>query len=100
MLHTVGPIVPDGRPTPVQRAALASCYASCLDAADAAALPSVAFCCISTGVFGYPKADAAATAVAAVRSWFAAHPATSVRLVVFNVFGAEDEALYRELLHA
>ena len=60
VLHTVGPIVPKTflgratRPTSVHRAQLAQCYKSCLRLADEMGVKSIAFCCISTGLFGYP----------------------------------------------
>lgn len=53
VIHTVGPIA-NGRPTLQHRDQLASCYRACLDAAAAAGDTSIAFCCISTGVFGFP----------------------------------------------
>ena len=95
VIHTVGPIAA-GAPTALHRAQLASSYLSCLDAAAAEGLASLAFCCISTGVFGFPQREAAQIAVRTVRAWLDAHDAALV--VVFNVFSARDEALYRELL--
>lgn len=68
ILHTVGPIVENGRPSRRQREQLASCYTSCLDLAAEQGLHSVAFCSISTGVFGFPIEEAAPVAVTAVRS--------------------------------
>ena len=96
IVHTVGPIV-QGTPNELQRAQLASCYTSCLDAARAHSCRSIAFCCISTGVFGYPPREAAQLAIDTVASWLDAHDKAEVD-VVFDVFGAGDEALYRELL--
>ena len=58
---------------------------------------SVAFCCISTGVFGFPQEEAAPLAVRTVRAWLDAHPDAGLR-VVFDVFGERDEGLYRTLL--
>lgn len=96
VIHTVGPIA-DGRPTDTHRRQLAECYRACLDAAAAAGLSSIAFCCISTGVFGFPQEEAASIAVAAVRRWLDEHPDASMT-VVFNVFSETDESLYRPLL--
>lgn len=93
VLHTVGPIVPDGRPTGEQRAELAGCYDACLNVAADLGLRSIVFCAISTGVFGYPKDDAATVAVAAVRAWLERHPGT-VDHVVFDVFSETDESVY------
>ncbi|WP_066828880.1 macro domain-containing protein [Collinsella ihumii] len=67
------------------------------DAAAAESLASVAFCCISTGVFGFPQAEAAQIAVEAVRAWLDANPDAGLR-VVFDVFLDEDLAIYRRLL--
>lgn len=96
VIHTVGPIA-DGRPTDTHRRQLAESYRACLDAAAAAGLASIAFCCISTGVFGFPQAEAASIAVATVRRWLNEHPDTTMT-VVFNVFSETDESLYRPLL--
>jgi O-acetyl-ADP-ribose deacetylase (regulator of RNase III) len=93
VMHTVGPMVPDGRPTPEQRAQLAGCYESCLDVAADLGLRSVVFCAISTGVFGYPKVEAAGVAVEAVRGWLDRH-AGAIDDVVFDVFSEADEAVY------
>jgi O-acetyl-ADP-ribose deacetylase (regulator of RNase III) len=84
VLHTVGPIVPDGRPTREQQIQLADCYESCLSVAAELGLRSVVFCAISTGVFGYPKDEAACIAVDTVRAWTARHtgaPRRGVRCV-------------------
>ena len=96
VIHTVGPIA-NGMPSPTHRAQLAQCYRSCLDAASEHGLHSIAFCCISTGVFGFPADEAARLAVRTVRAWLDEHPDAGMT-VVFNVFLASDEALYREQL--
>ncbi len=96
VIHTVGPIV-SGAVQPGQADQLASCYTSCLDAAAACACTSIAFCCISTGVFGYPQEQAARIAVETVHAWLSAHPDANID-IVFDVFSGEDERLYRELL--
>ena len=57
---------------------------------------SIAFCCISTGVLGFPQREAAKIAVNTVADWRARTGASLA--VVFNVFHETDEALYRELL--
>ena len=97
VLHTVGPIVENGHPSRRQREQLSSCYTSCLDLAAEQELGSVAFCSISTGVFGFPIEVAAPIAVAAVRSWLDKHPETEMT-VVFDVFSEHDEQVYREAL--
>ena len=95
VIHTVGPIA-KGHPTNRHKKQLASCYTSCLDAAAAKNACSVAFCCISTGAFGFPQREAAAIAVTTVREWL--DNADSNIAVVFNVFGKRDEHIYRDLL--
>lgn len=99
VIHTVGPIA-EGHPTSEHRAQLVSSYRSCLDAAVQAGDRSIAFCCISTGVFGFPPDEAAPLAVETVRTWLAERDAANspTPLVVFNVFSAEDEARYAQLL--
>ena len=95
ILHTVGPIA-NGHPTDLHRKQLAACYESCLDLAAAEELHSIAFCCISTGVFGFPKREAAEIAVQTTRKWLAdKEPGMTV---VFNVFGKPDEEIYQDLL--
>lgn len=96
VIHTVGPIA-NGHPTDAHRRDLASSYRSCLDAAVACGAGSIVFCCISTGVFGFPKEEAAGIAVSTVRAWLDAH-AGSEMVVVFNVFEDVDEKIYAGLL--
>ncbi|MEV0738293.1 protein-ADP-ribose hydrolase [Streptomyces sp. NPDC050549] len=97
VLHTVGPIV-DGPVLPRHRRALAASYRACLDlAADTGGIRSVAFCGISTGVFGYPRTAAARTALNAVSEWLDLHPGRLDR-VVFNVYADHDRAAYVQAL--
>ena len=95
VLHTVSPII-DGRVTKRDGELLASCYLSCLSLAAQHQLESVAFCCISTGEFHFPRECAAGIAVTTVREFMQRQ--TSVKRVIFNVFKAEDEKIYRRLL--
>ena len=95
VIHTVGPIA-NGRPTQEHRALLASSYRACLDAAAQTDDSSVAFCCISTGVFGFPSEQAAPLAVEAVRTWLAKRDAADLPAptVIFNAifFRSPDNA--------
>lgn len=75
---------------------LASCYARSLRLAAAAGLSSVAFPCISTGVYGYPKELAAHVAVETVRDVVGKEQA--VKEVIFVCFSAADLATYTALL--
>ena len=94
VIHTVGPIVPTGIPTPMQKEQLASCYRSIMQLADENRLESIAFCCISTGEFRFPNQLAAEIAVQTVKDYLTEHPDCSVRQVVFNVFKDEDKRIY------
>lgn len=96
VLHVAGPIVRDGQPTPADRQHLGDCYRGCLDAAAAHALRRIAFCCIGTGLYGYPPHEAASVALSAVTEWLHANP-RRVDLVVFDVYGSADERIYRAL---
>lgn len=95
VLHTVGPII-EGPLTEKDRELLASCYRSCLKLAEENRLKSVAFCCISTGVFRFPQERAAEIAVGTVKECLAEE--SSVRRVIFNVFKDSDLEIYRKLL--
>ncbi|MGW0877218.1 macro domain-containing protein [Streptomyces sp. NPDC002740] len=97
VLHTVGPIV-DGRPGPGDARALASSYRACLDlAAEVGTIRTLALCAVSTGVFGYPKDEAALVALRTVADWLDEHPGRLDR-VVFTVYGDADETAYRRAL--
>ena len=93
VIHTVGPIV-NVNLTDEHRKLLKSCYLSCLKIAEENGLKSIAFCCISTGVFGFPKKDAAKIAVDTVREF----KKQSDIKVIFNVFKDEDRIIYENLL--
>jgi O-acetyl-ADP-ribose deacetylase (regulator of RNase III) len=94
VLHTVGPIVAGGRVQPQDERALESSYHSCLELAHSTpSLRTLAFCAISTGVFGYPKDRAAEVAVRTVSRWLREHPGV-FDLVVFTVFSDDDEGAY------
>ena len=96
-IHTVGPIV-QGKLAQEHCALLESCYRSCLKLADENGVGSIAFCCISTGVFMFPNDKAAEIAVDTVRKY---KTETGSKIeVVFNVFKEQDERIYRELLRA
>jgi len=97
VLHTVGPVV-DGPLRPPHERALAASYRACLDlAAEVDDLRTIAFCGISTGVFGYPRTPAAHTALDTVADWLDHHPSRFDR-VVFNVYGDDDHAAYTRAL--
>jgi len=95
VIHTVGPIV-QGRLTNKHEKLLASCYRSCLELAEENGCASIAFCCISTGVFGFPQKRAAEIAVQTVRD-YRAETSSNIE-VIFNVFKNVDYEIYRDLL--
>jgi O-acetyl-ADP-ribose deacetylase (regulator of RNase III) len=97
ILHVVGPIV-DLRLTQAHKDLLAQCYRSCLNLAAGSGCKSIAFCCISTGVFGFPQDKAAAIAIRTVKEWLDQHPDGCVKKVIFNVFKDSDLLIYRRLL--
>lgn len=93
VIHTVGPIV-HGRSEEKHCSLLKSCYKSCLELAVINNIKSVALCCISTGVFGFPQDRAAEIAVQTVREFSENHDIE----VIFNVFKDVDYEIYRQLL--
>lgn len=95
VIHTVGPIV-RGKLTSLHCRQLASCYRSCLELADQNQVGSIAFCCISTGVFMFPNEEAAKIAVQTVKD-YKAETGSKIE-VIFNVFKEFDEQIYRNLL--
>ncbi len=95
VIHTVGPIV-SGALTAEHKRLLASCYRSCLDLAARHRIESLAFPCISTGVFGFPQQAAAQIAVETVRGYLSNN--ASIGRVIFNVYKDSDLAIYKELL--
>lgn len=95
VLHTVGPII-NGKLRKEDCELLASCYESCLKLAAENGLESVAFCCISTGVFHFPNEKAAEIAVKTVQEFLKKE--TSVKKVIFNVFKDLDLEIYKKLL--
>jgi len=96
IIHIVGPIVEE-RLTSALEKELADCYRNTLDLCAENGLRSVAFCCISTGVFHFPNKRAAEIAVSTVDSWLIQHPGSMER-VIFNVFKDEDKKYYEELI--
>ena len=96
VLHTVGPII-NGHLTKKDYDLLANCYTSCLQLATDYHLESVAFCCISTGVFHFPNEKAAKIAIASTTDFLKQND-TTIKKVVFNVFKENDKEIYERLL--
>lgn len=95
VLHTVGPII-SGPLRKEDCDLLAGCYQSCLELAAGNNVRSVAFCCISTGVFHFPQQRAAEIAVETVRQFLETD--SSIDRVIFNVFTDRDLSIYQKLL--
>lgn len=98
VIHVVGPIV-SGPLTRSLEQDLADCYRNVLNMCMDNGLHSVAFCCISTGVFSFPGRRAAEIAVETVKTWLGGH-ANAMDRIIFNVFRDEDLQCYEALLHS
>ena len=97
VLHTVGPII-SGLLTERDCELLESCYRSCLNLAAENGVASIAFCCISTGVFCFPAKRAAEIAVKTACHWKSEN--NSPMKIVFNVFSEKDLSIYEQILGA
>jgi O-acetyl-ADP-ribose deacetylase (regulator of RNase III) len=95
VIHTVGPVWRDG--TAGEAETLASCYRRSLEVAREHQLRTVAFPCISTGVYGYPPELAVEVAVSTVIQFIAAH-ADAFDEITFCCFSEGDRKLYEALL--
>jgi O-acetyl-ADP-ribose deacetylase (regulator of RNase III) len=91
IIHTVGPVWRGGLCGEAE--ALASCYRRSLEIASSNQLSTVAFPCISTGIFGYPIELAAPVAITTVRATVAVLP--SIKEVLFCCFSEQDLAVYQ-----
>jgi O-acetyl-ADP-ribose deacetylase (regulator of RNase III) len=95
IVHAVGPIYSAYDPTTAAEL-LASCYRNSLDLATD--FQSIAFPAISTGVYGYPIADATPVAIDAITGWLARNPDTSLQTITLIAFKASDFAVIRDAL--
>ena len=94
IIHTVGPVWRGGNHD--EAGLLAACYRQSLQLAADHALQSIAFPGISTGVYGFPVADAARIAVMTTRNFIADTP--SINEVLFCCFSSDDLRVYAGLL--
>ncbi len=94
VIHTPGPVWKGG--TEGEAILLASAYQNCLKLADANQLKSIAFPSISTGVYNYPKAQAAAIAVQTAKEFLT--DAKHLAEIVFVCYDEENTLLYQKLL--
>ena len=95
ILHTVGPII-QWKVTKEDEDLLASCYTECLKLAADTGVESIAFCCLSTGVFRFPQQRAAEIATSTVKQYL--NKDSRIKKVIFNVFKDEDLKIYSGLL--
>ena len=94
IIHTVGPVWRggmDGEP-----GLLASCYANAIRLAGLRNRSSIAFPAISTGIYGYPKREAAEIAVSTCRTTSSTYP--SIERVIFCCFDRETRQIYQDLM--
>ena len=96
VVHIVGPVV-TGSLTQKHKTELAACYTNTLDLCMREGLKSLAFCCISTGVFHFPNEEAAEIAVNTVKGWQETH-GNAMERIIFNVFKDEDKKCYETLM--
>ena len=96
VVHTVGPVWRGGEEG--EPALLASCYRRSLEVARAAGARSIAFPCISTGIYGYPLEPAARLAVSTVQVVLAEPAHAAWQAVSFCCFSGTDLAVYEALL--
>lgn len=94
VIHTVGPVWQDGKHDEADL--LANCYQNCMRLAMEHDIHSIAFPCISTGIYGFPKPQAAQIAVATVDAFLRQHD--SKIQVLFCCFSQTDADIYRRLL--
>jgi O-acetyl-ADP-ribose deacetylase (regulator of RNase III) len=97
VIHTVGPVWHGGSRGEAQQ--LQACYRSSLALATAHGVTTIAFPCISTGIYGYPARDAARIAVTTTRAFLSGNE-SGLREVSFCCFSADDLGVYRELKSA
>ncbi|XP_077180271.1 ADP-ribose glycohydrolase MACROD1 isoform X3 [Paroedura picta] len=96
VIHTVGPIA-QGEPSAAQEAELGNCYKNSLKLAVENKLRTVAFPCISTGVFGYPNEAAAEVVLHTLHKWLEENK-EKVDRIILCVFLETDEMIYKEKL--
>lgn len=94
VIHTVGPVWHGGNSGEPEK--LASCYRRSLELAIENGIKTIAFPNISTGVYGYPKKEAAGIATQTVSTFLENNP--DIEQVIFCVFDNENYEYYRELL--
>lgn len=95
VIHTVGPII-TGTVTQKQEQQLANCYINTLKQAKQNNIKTVAFCCISTGEFRFPKTLASQIAIKTVDEFL--ENDDSFEKIVFNVYSEDDKNVYENTI--
>lgn len=96
IIHTVGPVWDGGGYG--ERETLTRCYRESLRLAEENGVETIAFPCIATGSYAFPKEEACDIAVTTVSEWIAGH--SLPKAISFCCFDGEDYALYRARLAA
>lgn len=94
VIHTVGPVY-SGKETDAIK--LAGCYTNSLNLAREHGIHSIAFPCISTGVYHYPKEDAARVAITAVGSWAAKNSDYALQIILC-CYSKGDSDIYKQVM--
>jgi len=97
IIHTTGPKVDKANPTEDHKQ-LAQCYVATLDLAMKNKITEIAFCCISTGIYGFDKTRAAKTALSTVRRWLRNH-SRHFEKIIFVLYTDEDQEIYSKLFY-
>ena len=94
IIHSVGPIV-ENKITKVNESDLFNCYQSYLKLADKYQLKSIAFCSISTGIYGCPIKGASKIALKSIKQFFIENTKSSIQKVIIDVFSKRDYDVYK-----
>jgi len=94
IIHTVGPFYNNGKYNEAEK--LASCYRRSMEVAVEHGITSIAFPNISTGIYGYPKFEAAKIAIKEVITFLKSHK--EIQKVIFCVFDDENFKIYKNAL--
>mmetsp|Transcript_20708 Transcript_20708/g.26804 ORF Transcript_20708/g.26804 Transcript_20708/m.26804 type:complete len:618 (-) Transcript_20708:878-2731(-) len=97
VIHVTGPQIKQGFPTSYQALQLAQAYTNTLDLALAHNIRSIAFPCISTGLFGFPSDEAARIALEAVTNWLEKNESIEIQ-VILVLYAEADVRAYHEAI--
>ena len=98
IIHTVGPVWANTAFSEEKKTILGECYKSCLLLADLQGLKSIAFPCISTGAYCFPKDIAAEVSINSIKNFFNSHCMTYIDLVQIVCFDEQNFEEYEKLL--